>query len=66
MAEPKRGTDGRPEVVTFPTVLLTGPAAVDVPRYDVRLRNGQVEVKRESRESSESRSVSDSNKERAR
>ena len=26
--------------------VLTGPATVDAPRYDVRVRNGQVEVKR--------------------
>ena len=26
--------------------VLTGPATVNVPRYDVRIRNGQVEVKR--------------------
>jgi hypothetical protein len=26
--------------------VLTGPATVNAPRYDVRVRNGQVEVKR--------------------
>jgi nitrite reductase/ring-hydroxylating ferredoxin subunit len=29
--------------------VLTGPATVNAPRYDVRVRNGQVEVKRGSR-----------------
>lgn len=28
--------------------VLTGPATVNAPRYDVRVRNGQVEVKRVS------------------
>ena len=28
--------------------VLTGPATVNAPRYDVRVRNGQVEVKRTS------------------
>jgi len=26
--------------------VLTGPATVKAPRYDVRVRNGQIEVKR--------------------
>jgi len=30
--------------------VLTGPATVNAPRYDVRVRNGQVEVKRASQE----------------
>jgi nitrite reductase/ring-hydroxylating ferredoxin subunit len=26
--------------------VLTGPATVNAPRYDVRVRNGQIEIKR--------------------
>jgi nitrite reductase/ring-hydroxylating ferredoxin subunit len=28
--------------------VLTGPATVNAPRYDVRVRNGQIEIKRKS------------------